>query len=35
MDKGGSACHVGVNVGGYGYYPFGVVEKPGAEVLKP
>lgn len=33
MDKGCSACHAGVNVGGEGYYPFGLVEKPGAEVL--
>lgn len=33
MDKGCSACHSGVNVGGHGYYPFGVVERPGAEIL--
>lgn len=33
MDKGCSACHSGVNVGGHGYYPFGVVEKPGADIL--
>lgn len=33
MDKGCSSCHSGVNVGGHGYYPFGVVEKPGADVL--
>jgi cytochrome c peroxidase len=33
MDKGCSGCHGGVNIGGHGYYPFGVVEKPGAEVL--
>lgn len=33
MDKGCSACHSGVNVGGHGYYPFGLIEKPGAEVL--
>ncbi|MBK8457536.1 MAG: cytochrome-c peroxidase [Phyllobacteriaceae bacterium] len=33
MDKGCSACHAGVNMGGEGYYPFGLVEKPGAEVL--
>lgn len=33
MDKGCSSCHSGVNIGGHGYYPFGVVEKPGAEVL--
>ena len=33
MDKGCSGCHNGINVGGNGYFPFGVVEKPGAEVL--
>lgn len=35
MDKGCAACHNGINVGGNGYYPFGVVEKPGAELLPP
>lgn len=35
MDKGCAACHQGVNVGGQGYYPFGLVEKPGAEILPP
>ena len=35
MDKGFSACHSGVNVGGHGYDPFGLIEKPGAEVLPP
>lgn len=33
MDKGCSGCHNGVNVGGEGYFPFGVVEKPGADIL--
>lgn len=33
MDKGCSSCHSGVNVGGHGYYPFGLVEKPGGDVL--
>lgn len=33
MDKGCSSCHSGVNVGGHGYYPFGLIEKPGADVL--
>lgn len=33
MDKGCVACHQGVNVGGEEYYPFGVVEKPGAAIL--
>lgn len=35
MDKGCSSCHSGVNVGGHGYYPFGLIEKPGSEVLPP
>jgi cytochrome c peroxidase len=35
MDKGCSACHNGINVGGGMYAPFGVVEKPGAEFLPP
>lgn len=33
MDKGCSSCHSGVNVGGHGYYPFGLIEKPGSDVL--
>lgn len=33
IDTGCAACHNGINIGGNGYYPFGVVEKPGAEVL--
>jgi cytochrome c peroxidase len=33
MDKGCAGCHNGVNVGGGDYYAFGVVEKPGAEIL--
>lgn len=32
MDKGCAACHSGVNVGGGGYFPFGVVEKPAGEI---
>lgn len=35
VDKGCAGCHNGVNVGGNGYYPFGVVEKPGSEILPP
>jgi cytochrome c peroxidase len=35
MDKGCSACHNGINLGGGMYAPFGVVEKPGAELLPP
>ncbi len=33
IEKGCSVCHTGVNVGGHGYYPFGVVERPGADIL--
>lgn len=33
MDKGCVMCHRGVNLGGEGYFPFGLVKKPGAEIL--
>lgn len=33
MDKGCSSCHNGINLGGTGYYPFGLIEKPGADIL--
>jgi len=33
VNKGCVGCHSGINLGGDGYYPFGVVEKPGAELL--
>jgi cytochrome c peroxidase len=33
IDKGCSSCHNGVNLGGNGYFPFGLVQKPGADVL--
>jgi cytochrome c peroxidase len=35
MSKGCRSCHGGVSLGGSGYFPFGVVERPGAEVLPP
>lgn len=35
MDKGCASCHDGVNLGGGSYHPFGVMEKPGSEVLPP
>ena len=35
IDKGCSSCHNGINIGGEAYFPFGVVEKPGAEILPP
>jgi cytochrome c peroxidase len=35
MGKGCTGCHAGVNFGGQGYFPFGVVQKPDAEILPP
>lgn len=35
MSKGCVSCHAGVNLGGQGYFPFGVVQKPGGEILPP
>lgn len=35
IDSGCAACHSGINVGGGMYAPFGVVEKPGADILPP
>ncbi|MFA5537689.1 MAG: cytochrome-c peroxidase [Gemmobacter sp.] len=35
IDVGCVACHAGVNVGGHGYYPFGLIERPGADILPP
>ena len=35
LNKGCVACHAGVNLGGTGYFAFGVVEKPGADILPP
>jgi cytochrome c peroxidase len=34
MQKGCTSCHNGVNVGGAGYFPFGLVEAP-SEELRP
>jgi cytochrome c peroxidase len=33
IDKGCASCHGGVNVGGDGYHPFGVAEKPDALIM--
>jgi cytochrome c peroxidase len=33
MSRGCSACHGGINMGGTGYFRFGVREKPSAELL--
>lgn len=35
INKGCIACHSGVNFGGQAYFPFGVIQRPGAEVLPP
>jgi cytochrome c peroxidase len=35
IGKGCAACHNGINVGGGMYAPFGVIERPGADVLPP
>ncbi|MDX1983493.1 MAG: cytochrome c peroxidase [Bryobacteraceae bacterium] len=35
LAKGCVSCHGGVNAGGAGYFPFGVQEKPSAEVRPP
>jgi cytochrome c peroxidase len=32
MNRGCAPCHSGVNMGGTGYFPFGVVEKPKQEI---
>ena len=29
------ACHAGVNLGGQSYFPFGLIKKPGADILPP
>jgi cytochrome c peroxidase len=35
VSKGCTACHTGVNVGGQNYYPFGLIKRPGADILPP
>jgi cytochrome c peroxidase len=35
IDKGCAGCHNGINLGGNGYFPFGLVQKPGADILPP
>ncbi|MDA8098919.1 MAG: cytochrome-c peroxidase [Nitrospiraceae bacterium] len=34
MNKGCAGCHGGLNMGGSAYYPFGVVAKPDASIMK-
>lgn len=33
IDQGCASCHAGVNMGGEAYFPFGLVARPGADVL--
>lgn len=33
MNKGCIACHAGINLGGQSYFPFGLIKKPGADIL--
>ena len=33
MDKGCANCHNGINIGGEAYFPFGLVERPAAEIM--
>jgi cytochrome c peroxidase len=35
IERGCASCHNGINIGGGMYAPFGVVEKPGADILPP
>jgi cytochrome c peroxidase len=35
IDKGCTSCHSGVNFGGQDYFPFGLIERPGADILPP
>ena len=35
INKGCVACHSGINIGGQGYFPFGVIKRPGADILPP
>jgi cytochrome c peroxidase len=35
IDTGCASCHSGINIGGQMYAPFGVVERPGADILPP
>lgn len=35
VDRGCASCHSGVNVGGQSYFPFGLIKRPGADILPP
>jgi cytochrome c peroxidase len=33
MEKGCATCHMGINMGGQAYFPFGLVERPRSEIV--
>jgi cytochrome c peroxidase len=35
LDKGCTSCHSGINLGGQDYFPFGLIKRPGADILPP
>jgi cytochrome c peroxidase len=35
IERGCSACHAGINFGGQDYFPFGLIKRPGADILPP
>ncbi len=35
INKGCTSCHSSVNFGGQDYFPFGLIKKPGADILPP
>jgi cytochrome c peroxidase len=35
LEKGCPSCHTGVNLGGQDYFPFGLIKRPGADILPP
>jgi len=35
LAKGCTSCRTGVNIGGQDYFPFGLIKKPGADILPP
>ncbi|ROT98634.1 cytochrome-c peroxidase [Histidinibacterium lentulum] len=35
IEEGCASCHNGINLGGQDYYPFGLIERPGADILPP
>lgn len=35
IQRGCTSCHNGANVGGQAYFPFGLIKRPGADVLPP